>query len=72
MLNLKAETFVYLCSSAFALAAESYRVILEVIMRKLKINRVINKLDEKLYAAKVFPFIDDPEVEAWLARSIQD
>lgn len=69
--NLKSETFVHLCANAFSLAADSYREVLEVIIRKFKIDKAVSKIDLKLYAAKVFPFNDDPEIEDWLTRSIQ-
>jgi Family of unknown function (DUF5677) len=71
VINLKSETFVHLCANAFSLAADSYREILEVIIRRFKIDKAINKIDFKLYAAKAFPFNDDPEIEDWLTRSIQ-
>ena len=71
VVNLKSETFVHLCANAFSLAADSYREVLEVIIRKFKIDRATNKIDFKLYAAKAFPFNDDPEIEDWLTRSIQ-
>jgi hypothetical protein len=71
VINLKSETFIHLCANAFSLAADSYREVLEVIIRKFKIDKAINKIDFKLYAAKVFPFNDDPEIEDWLTRSIQ-
>ena len=71
VLNLKSETFVHLCANTFSLAADSYRETLEVIIRKFKIQNAVNNVDWKLYAAKVFPFNDDPEIEDWLTRSIQ-
>lgn len=71
ILNLEAIAFIYICSNAFFLAAESYREIIEVIIRKFQMNKAIAKIDEKLFAAKAFPFNDDPEIEAWLTRSIQ-
>ncbi len=70
--NLKSEAFVHLCAHAFSLAADSYREILERIIRKFKIDKAIPRIDFKLFAAKAFPFNDDPEVEDWLTRSIQD
>ncbi len=71
VINLKSETFVHLCANAFSLAADSYREVLEVIIRKFRIDKAISKIDFKLYAAKAFPFNDDPEIEDWLTRSIQ-
>jgi hypothetical protein len=71
ILNLKAEAFVHLCANAFWVAAVSYRESLEVIIRKFRIRKAVNKLDDKLDAAKLFPFNDDPEIEDWLKRSIQ-
>ena len=72
VINLKSETFVHLCANAFSLAADSYREVLEAIIRKFKIEKAISNIDFKLYAAKVFPFNDDPEIEDWLTRSIQE
>ena len=72
IVNLKSETFVHLCANAFWLAADSYREVLEVIIRKFKIDKAIRKIDLKLYAAKAFPFNEDPEIEDWLTRSIQE
>ena len=63
VINLKSETFVHLCANAFSLAADSYREVLEAIVRKFKIDKAISKIDLKLYAAKAFPFNDDPEIE---------
>jgi hypothetical protein len=71
VINLKSATFVHLCANAFSLAADSYREVLEAIIRKFKIDKAVSKIDFKLYAAKVFPFNDDPEIEDWLTRSIQ-
>jgi hypothetical protein len=71
VINLKSETFVHLCANAFLLAADSYREILERIIRKFELAKGIPKIDFKLFAAKAFPFNDDPDVEDWLTRSIQ-
>jgi hypothetical protein len=54
------------------LAAECYREILELMVRRFKIDKAIKNIDFKLYVAKAFPFNDDPEIEDWLTRSIQD
>ena len=72
VLNIPAETFVYLCSYAFWLAAECYREILEVMISRFEIDKGIKNIDSKLFAAKAFPFNDDPDIEAWLMRSIQE
>lgn len=71
IINLKSETFIHLCANAFSLAADSYREVLETMIRKFKIAKAIDKIDFKLYAAKAFPFNDDPEIDDWLTRSIQ-
>jgi Family of unknown function (DUF5677) len=71
VLNFRAEAFVYLCANAFSLAADCYREILEVIIRRFKIDKATRNIDFRLYAAKAFPFNDDPEINDWLTRSIQ-
>lgn len=70
--NLKSETFIYLCSRAFSIAADCYRQVLDVMIRKFKIDKGIKNIDAKLYAAKVLAFNDDPQIEDWLMKSIQD
>ena len=72
VVNFPPEAFVHLCANAFYLAADSYREILEAVIRKFKLNKGVKKLSQKIEAAKLLPFNEDPEIEAWLARSVQD
>jgi len=71
VINLKAETFTYLCSYAFKLAAEAYEEVLKTVIRKFKIAKVDEKIDQKLKVAKLLPFTDNPEHVDSLIRSIQ-
>ena len=69
--NLKSETFLNLYTQACHLAAECYREILETIIPKFHINKATTDIDSRLFVAKALPLNDDPNVEAWLMRSLQ-
>jgi hypothetical protein len=69
--NLKAEAFTYLCSHAFTFAANAYIEVLRVVIRKFKLSKVNEKIDEKLRAAKLFPFTNSPEHVDALTRTFQ-
>ena len=69
--NLRHETFIYLCSSAFKLVADSYWEVLQTIIRKFKIARANEKIELKMKVAKLLPFTDNDEQVDILTRSIQ-
>jgi hypothetical protein len=71
VVNLKAETFTYICSNAFKLAADAYWEVLLTIIRKFKIAKANEKIELKMKVAKVLPFTDNDEQVEMLTRSIQ-
>jgi hypothetical protein len=69
--NLKPETFTYICSYAFKLAADSYSEVLQTLIRKFGLTKTIEKIEHKLHIARIFPFTNTPEEVDVLTRSIQ-
>jgi hypothetical protein len=69
--NVEADTFTYLCSHAFSFAADAYIEILRVVIRRFKLSKVNEKIDEKLKAAKLFPFTNSPEQVDALTSTFQ-
>ena len=61
----------YLCSYAFKLASDAYEEVLKVTILKFNVGKTNEKIDQKLKAAKMFPFVDDPHHVEVLTRSIQ-
>lgn len=71
LLNLKAETFTYMCANAFKLAADAYWEVLLTVIRKFKIAKANEKIEPKMKVAKLLPFTDNDEQVDMLVRSIQ-
>ncbi len=61
IINLQKEAFITMCGIAFRLAGESYAQILLAMIREFKIAKGIEKVEEKLAAARMLPFTDSPE-----------
>jgi len=69
--NLRPETFTYICSYAFKLAADSYSEVLQTLIRKFGLAKTNEKIEHKLHIAMIFPFANTPEQVGVLTRSIQ-
>jgi Family of unknown function (DUF5677) len=69
--NLKAETFTYLCSHAFNFAANAYVEVLRAVIRKFKLDKTSENIEQKIKAARLFPFADTPDQVDALTRSMQ-
>jgi hypothetical protein len=61
VLNLKAETFIYISANAFQLAAQAYEEILRVMIREFKMNKADTQIEKKMEYAKKVSFTDSPE-----------
>jgi hypothetical protein len=70
VLNLRAETFTYLCSYAFKLAADAYWESILVMIREFRIEKATEKIREKMKLAKMLPFTKDPAQADGLAREL--
>jgi hypothetical protein len=68
--NLKAETFVFMCSWGFKLAVDAYWEILSTIIHKYKISLVDEKIGLKMKAAKMLPFTDNSGQAEQLIRAL--
>ena len=72
IVNLRPETFTYICAYAFKLAADSYSEVLQTLIRKFGLAKTNEKIEHKLHIARIFPFTSTREEEdAVLTRSIQ-
>jgi hypothetical protein len=71
IMNLKAETFTYICANAFKLAADAYWEVLLTVIRRFKIARANEKIELKMKVARMLPFTDNAEQVDILTRSIQ-
>jgi hypothetical protein len=71
VLNLQAETFTYICSNAFKLAADAYWEVLLAMIRRFKIAKANEKIERKLEVARMLPFTENDEQVDALTRSIQ-
>lgn len=70
VVNLEAETFTYLCSYAFKLAADAYWESLQVMIREFRIERADEKIKQKMKAAKLLPFTKSPTQAEELIREL--
>jgi hypothetical protein len=71
VINLKAETFMYICANSFKLAADAYWEVLITVIRRFKIAKANEKIELKLKVAKMLPFTDTPDQVDSLMRMIQ-
>lgn len=71
VINLRAETFTYICSYAFKLSADAYSEVLETIIRRFELAKANENIGQKLTVAKLLPFADDPEHVNVLTKSIR-
>lgn len=71
IVNLRPQTFTYVCSYAFKLAADSYSEVLKTLIRKFSLVKTNEKIERKLHIATIFPFTNTPEEVGVLTRSIQ-
>ena len=60
VVNLKPETFTFICSNGFKLAADAYWEVLHVVIRQYKMDLVDEKIENKMKAARMLPFTDSP------------
>jgi Family of unknown function (DUF5677) len=68
--NLKAETFIFMCSWGFKLAVDAYWEILSTIIKRYKISLVDKKIGQKMQAAKMLPFTDSPDQAENLIKAL--
>jgi len=70
VLNLPAEFFLTLHGYVLAIAFPCYTLILESLIREMKIDRAVEKIHKALKLATLLPFSKDPEQEADLCREL--
>jgi len=70
VVNLRAETFTYLCSYAFKLAADAYWESLLVMVREFKIEKANEKIRQKMRIAMLLPFTKDPAQAEELVKEL--
>lgn len=70
VISLKAETFTYICSYAFKLAVDAYWEVLLTVIRKFKIDKANEKIEQKMKAARMLPFTDSPKQAEELLREL--
>jgi hypothetical protein len=70
VVNLKPETFTFICSNGFKLASDAYWEVLQTIIRRYKIGLVDEKIEQKMKAAKMLSFTDDPRQAEELLQAL--
>jgi len=70
VINLRAEAIITMCGIAFRLAAESYCLTLHSVIREFGITKGNDKILQKLRAAKLLPFADNPEQAEQVFRDL--
>jgi hypothetical protein len=61
VVNLKAETFTFICGKGFELSGDSYSEILSAMIDEFKIETANRTVRGKMKAAKLLPFTDTAE-----------
>jgi hypothetical protein len=60
VVNLKSETFIYMAGVGMASCIKSYELILNAVIDEFKIEKVDDKIKEKLSVSKLLPWANDP------------
>jgi len=58
--NLKPETFTYMAGVGMTSCIKSYELILNAVIDEFKIEKVDEKIKQKLSVSKLLPWADDP------------